>query len=203
MLIKYDQAFGNHILGIDEAGRGPLAGPVVSACVYWKKYSDQIPINDSKQLSAHKRQKIFDTLISIRNQDIFWGIGISSVKEIDTINILEATKLSMKRAYKNCLKKIRVIPSTTLIDGDKTFETNNEKLIPIIKGDQKSQVIATASIIAKVLRDKIMDSLHIMHPAYQWAQNKGYGTKKHLEGIKQFGITPYHRITFKPISQYA
>ena len=181
------------VAGVDEVGRGPLVGPVVCACVILPKDYFNEQINDSKKISEKKREKLYDTIM----QDaISVGIGMSSEKVIDEINILEATKLAMKEAIKNS----KVKPEHVLIDAVKL-----DIDIPstsIIKGDAKSQSIAAASIIAKVTRDRMMDELDKKYPQYLFKKNKGYGTKAHIEAIRQYGIIPEHRKTFAPCSEY-
>jgi ribonuclease HII len=181
------------VAGVDEVGRGPLVGPVVCACVILPKdyYNEQI--NDSKKISEKKREKLFEI---IKENAISIGIGISSEKKIDEINILEATKRAMKEAINNS----KIKPEHVLIDAVKL-----DIDIPstsIIKGDAKSQSIAAASIIAKVTRDKMMDELDEKHPEYQFKKNKGYGTKAHIEAIRKYGIIDEHRKTFAPCSEY-
>lgn len=179
--------------GVDEVGRGPLVGPVVCACVILPKDYYNEEINDSKKISEKKREKLFDTIMS---NAISVGIGISSEKVIDEVNILEATKLAMKEAISKCSIK----PEHVLIDAVKL-----DIDIPstsIIKGDAKSQSIAAASIIAKVTRDRMMDELDLKYPMYLFKKNKGYGTKAHIEAIRKYGIIDEHRKTFAPCSEY-
>ena len=179
--------------GVDEVGRGPLVGPVVCACVILPKDYYNEEINDSKKISEKKREKLFDTIM---NDAVGVGIGISSEKVIDEINILEATKLAMKEAINKCSVK----PEHVLIDAVKL-----DIDIPstsIIKGDAKSQSIAAASIIAKVTRDRMMDELDKKYPEYLFKKNKGYGTKAHIEAIRTYGIIDEHRKTFAPCSEY-
>lgn len=181
------------VAGVDEVGRGPLVGPVVCACVILPKDYFNEQINDSKKISEKKREKLYDTIMQ---EAISIGIGMSSEKVIDEINILEATKLAMKEAIKNS----KVKPEHVLIDAVKL-----DIDIPstsIIKGDAKSQSIAAASIIAKVTRDRMMDELDKKYPQYLFKKNKGYGTKAHIEAIRQHGIIPEHRKTFAPCSEY-
>ena len=188
----YDEGFYN-ICGVDEVGRGPLVGPVVCACVVLPKDYYNEEINDSKKISEKKRERLFDTIM---NDAIGVGIGISSEKIIDEVNILEATKLAMKEAINKCSVK----PEHVLIDAVKL-----DVDIPstsIIKGDAKSISIAAASVIAKVTRDRMMYDLDKKYPMYELASNKGYGTKKHIEAIKKYGITKFHRLSFKPVSEY-
>ena len=185
----------NNICGIDEVGRGCLAGPVYSAAVVLDQNTnfeskDFSQINDSKKLSEKKREKLFDYIIDISK----FGIGICTVEEIDHLGIQEAVKVSMKRA----VESLEIQPDHLLID--------NMKLdldIPqtsIIKGDQISKSISSASIIAKVSRDNLMkNQISNNYPMYKFEKNKGYGTKEHMDAIKNFGITKQHRKSFEPI----
>ena len=185
----------NNICGIDEVGRGCLAGPVYSAAVVLDQNTnfeskDFNQINDSKKLSEKKREKLFDYIIDISK----FGIGICTVEEIDHLGIQEAVKVSMKRA----VESLEIQPDHLLID--------NMKLdldIPqtsIIKGDQISKSISSASIIAKVSRDNLMkNQISNNYPMYKFEKNKGYGTKEHMDAIKTFGITKQHRKSFEPI----
>lgn len=178
-----------NIAGIDEAGRGPLIGPVVAACVILDLNLDFFGINDSKKLSAKQRENFYNLII---NNSISYGIGIASHDEIDNINILNATKLAMKRAIENMTNQR---PYHLLIDAVKL----NDIDIPqtsIIKGDSKSVSIAAASILAKVTRDRIMKDIHNEYPEYGFDKNMGYGTPEHYAGMKSFGITPFHRKSF-------
>lgn len=177
------------IVGIDEAGRGPLAGPVVASAVYLPTLIEGLA--DSKKLSSKKRELLFYKIQEYGKI----GIGIASVIEIEQINILQATMLAMQRAYENLL----ITADLILVDGNKTPDIKNIEIQAIIDGDNLISEISAASIIAKVTRDKIMQDLSIEFPQYGWQENAGYGTKKHLEAIKRFGITIHHRTTFAPI----
>ncbi|ARJ51688.1 ribonuclease HII [Staphylococcus lutrae] len=179
------------ICGIDEVGRGPLAGPVVASAVILQAQHQFIGINDSKQLSSAKRIAL-DAQLKAHVLD--WQIGMASPEEIDTFNIYEATKLAMYRA----VQKLRLKPTHYLIDA-MTLEGLNAPQQAIIKGDAKSVSIAAASIIAKVYRDQLMVDYDQQYPGYDFSQNAGYGTKNHLEGLKIHGITPIHRRSFEPI----
>ena len=179
------------IAGVDEVGRGPLVGPVVTAAVILPKDFYDERINDSKKLSEKKRELLYSV---IYENAISIGIGISSNEVIDEINILEATKKAMKEAINN----LSVKPEHVLIDAVKL--DINIPSTSIIKGDAKSQSIAAASIIAKVTRDRMMVELDKLHPEYDFKHNKGYGTKKHIEAIYKYGILKEHRKTFAPIS---
>ena len=180
-----------YIGGVDEVGRGPLVGPVVTACVILPEHFFDERINDSKKLSEKKREELYDVIM---NNALSIGIGESSNEVIDEINILEATKRAMKEAINNCSIK----PEHVLIDAVKL-----DIDIPstsIIKGDAKSQSIAAASIIAKVTRDRMMYELDKKHPEYGFSSNKGYGTKKHIEALYKYGVLKEHRKTFEPVS---
>jgi len=176
--------------GVDEVGRGCLAGPVVSAAVILKKGIDLKLLKDSKKISFKRRGEISE---HIKNNSYF-AIGVASVEEILNLNILQASLLSMKRA----IGKLAVKPSLTLIDGNfAPAGLRNYKTI--INGDEKIKVISAASIIAKVYRDRFMIRLSEKFSNYAWEKNFGYGTKAHLEGLKKFGVTSHHRKGFKPV----
>ena len=176
--------------GVDEVGRGCLAGPVVSAAVIFRKGIDLSLLKDSKKISFNKRERISEHI----KYNSYYSIGVASVNEILNLNILQASLLSMKRAIEHLPLK----PGLTLIDGSfapkglKNYKT-------IINGDEKIKVISAASIIAKVFRDKLMIKLAEEFSNYAWERNFGYGTKAHLEGLKKFGITSHHRKRFKPV----
>jgi len=176
------------IAGIDEAGRGPLAGPVVAACVALPKGLLIEGVNDSKKLSEAKREQIYEIIME---KALSVGIGIVDEKTIDEINILNATKLAMK----NSIMQMKVKPDFLLIDAVKLDDIDIPQL-PIIKGDSLSLSIAAASIVAKVTRDRIMFEYDKKHPEYGFKKHKGYGTKLHIEAIKNYGICPIHRIGF-------
>ncbi len=176
------------IAGVDEAGRGPLAGPVVAAAVIFDNNFFLEEVNDSKKLTETAREKLFPEII---NNAKAYGIGIVWQNEIDRINILQAALKAMKIAVSN----LSIKPDLALIDGNKTFFSEIVTK-PVIKGDSKSFAIAAASIIAKVTRDKIMIEAAVKHPEYGWERNKGYGTKEHIAAIKKYGITKYHRKSF-------
>jgi ribonuclease HII len=176
------------IAGIDEAGRGPLAGPVVAASVVFSPHVFIKGVNDSKKLSPGKREELFEI---IKEKALCWEYFIVEHEEIDRINILHATLKAMKNSAEN----LKVKPDLILIDGNKIFYSEIPAL-PVVDGDEKSFCIAAASIIAKVTRDKIMCSLAEKYPQYCWDKNKGYGTKEHINAVKIFGPSPYHRKTF-------
>jgi ribonuclease HII len=190
------------VAGIDEAGRGPLAGPVVAACVILDRgdFSDgnNCEINDSKKLSKLRRKKIF---FELKNKAKF-GVGIVDEKIIDEINILEATKLAMFRAYLDLQKKYKISPQIILVDGNFIpFKKQGKisEILAIVKGDQKSFSIAAASIIAKETRDQIMCDLDQKYPQYGFAKHAGYPTQFHREKIREHGICEFHRKSFEPI----
>jgi ribonuclease HII len=186
------------ICGIDEAGRGPLAGSVVACCYLMNRDLNIAEINDSKKLSKKTRQNIFQNIRLVEK----YGLGIVNEEIIDRINILQATKLAMKMAYQDFCQKYQIYPKIILVDGNVSpFEICDEieKIIPIVKGDQKSMTIATASIIAKESRDEIMQKYHDKYPHYGFNKHYGYPTKLHLEKINQYGICKIHRKSFEPI----
>ncbi len=183
----------NFIAGVDEVGRGPLVGPVVASCVVLPEHFNLEGLTDSKKLSEKKREYFYD---EIMKQALGVGIGIISEKVIDEVNIYEATKMAMKEAINNCSCKVEHI----LIDAmklDIDIPTTS-----IIKGDLKSITISAASVIAKVTRDRLLDELDKKYPMYDFKNNKGYPTKKHLEAIKKYGIIDEHRKSFGPVSEY-
>jgi len=180
------------IAGIDEVGRGPLAGPVVAAAVILPDDFQILGIDDSKKLSETKREELYEL---IRSTAVSIGVGIIEAEEIDTINIYEATKKAMYVA----LNELHISPDFLLVDAMKlTTPIPSEA---IIKGDSKSISIAAASIIAKVTRDRMMKELAQSFPEYRFEQNMGYGTKEHIEALQLYGATPYHRRSFAPIKE--
>ena len=179
--------------GVDEVGRGSLIGPVYAAAVILNKKINKKLLKDSKIISKDKRKSLSKYI----KRNSIWAIGKASVKEIDKINILQASLLAMTRAIKKLKKK----PTQVLIDGNKVPDLKNYNLKAVIKGDQKVTSISAASIIAKVARDKFITTLAINNKGYGWEQNFGYGTKQHLKAIKKFGVTNHHRRTFSPISR--
>ena len=181
------------IAGVDEVGRGSLIGPVYAAAVILHKSINKKLLKDSKSLTKSKRE----ILSKYIRENSVWSIGRASVKEIEKINILQASLLAMKRAIKKLKKK----PTLILIDGNKLPKIKNCNLRSIIKGDQKIPSISAASIIAKVARDKMITNLGKKFKGYYWDQNYGYGTKQHLKAIKSLGITNHHRKTFSPINK--
>lgn len=178
-----------YIAGIDEAGRGPLAGPVVAGAVILPKNCLLEGVNDSKKISEKKREKLYDDIVQ---NAIAWGVGIVDNHVIDEINILEATRKAMHEA----ISKLKISPDYILIDAEKKVDTNGIPYLPIIKGDALSISIAAASIVAKVTRDRMMREYDKVFPAYGFEKHKGYGTKAHVEAIRQNGICMIHRKTF-------
>lgn len=180
------------ICGVDEAGRGPLAGPVVAAAVILQKGRIPKGLNDSKQLSEPDREALFPRIMEMA---VAVGVGQASVEEIDLLNIRMATHQAMARAVRN----LAVAAEYALVDG------NDAPALPckcdtLVEGDARSVSIAAASIIAKVTRDRLMRALHDDHPGYNWASNKGYGTRDHYAGLKTHGVTGHHRRSFGPIA---
>ena len=183
------------LFGIDEAGRGPLAGPVVACACYIDEslYPNFDDVNDSKKLTHKKREEIFARM---KELGVLFGVGFASAREIDELNILQATFLAMRRAA----QKFHNVPgAVALIDGPHVVRDLSLRQYAVVDGDAKSLNIAAASIVAKVLRDRYMDQLDKLYPAYGFASHKGYGTAKHIAAIKQYGPCPEHRKTFAPI----
>lgn len=186
----------NFLIGVDEAGRGPLAGPVVACACFIppsiiQHFND---VNDSKKLTEHKREELFARLTN--NPGVIYGVGFATALEIDQLNILQATFLAMRRAAQ---KFLNMPDSCALIDGPYTVPGLSLKQAPIIDGDAKSMVIAAASVIAKVTRDHYMNVLDTIYPGYGFAGHKGYGTAKHLQALRELGPCPQHRRTFGPV----
>jgi len=184
------QKFGSRIAGIDEAGRGPWAGPVVSAAVILNQSCVLEGLNDSKKLSARNRDRLFDKILECSEV----GIGIGDVSRIDSDNILRTTLWSMSQA----VAELSVSPDAALVDGNKCPELNCP-VEAIVKGDGRSLSVAAASIVAKVTRDRIMVKLAQANPGYGWERNKGYGTAEHQQAINRLGVTAHHRHSFKPV----
>ncbi|MCF8264690.1 MAG: ribonuclease HII [Melioribacteraceae bacterium] len=176
------------LAGIDEAGRGPLAGPVVAACVVFDKNTSVSLINDSKKLPEKLREELFP---QITEKTISYGIGVVDNFEIDKINILQATFEAMKIA----LNQIDFVPDKILIDGNQLFD-KSKRFQSVVKGDSKSFSIAAASILAKVTRDRIMIEASEEFPNYNWNKNKGYATKEHINSIRKYGACRLHRLSF-------
>ncbi len=194
-----EQSIEGTVIGIDEVGRGPLAGPVVSCGVIYNSYEildTNIPITDSKKLTIKQRLELFKLFKQLKKKNILeYYLGLATVEEIDQINILEATKLSMKRV----IDRFNNPNTSIIIDGNIKLDYKNKNEKSVIGGDKISLSIATASIIAKIHRDRIMSILGNKYPHFGWKNNAGYGTKKHIDAIKEMGVTNCHRKTFEPI----
>ena len=183
---KYEHL--GYLCGIDEVGRGPLAGPVVACTVILPKDCDILYLNDSKQLTAKKREELYDVIME---KAISVGIGMAGPQRIDEINILQATYEAMRQAIGN----LKVVPQVLLNDAVTIPEVTIPQ-VPVIKGDTKSVSIAAASIVAKVTRDRLMVEYDAVLPEYEFASNKGYGTAAHIEALKKYGPSPIHRASF-------
>ena len=179
------------IAGVDEVGRGSLVGPVFAAAIILKKNVDKKKFKDSKQLTKDKRSFLEKYI----KKNCIWALGSASLKEIEKLNILNASLLAMKRA----IKKLKLKPTIVLIDGNRLPDLKRYNLKCIVKGDQKIPEISAASIIAKVARDKIITKMSKKFKKYAWDKNAGYGTGQHLKAIKKFGITKHHRKTYGPV----
>jgi ribonuclease HII len=178
--------------GVDEAGRGPLAGEVYAAAVILNPDDYIDGLRDSKKLSPKRRS---DLSIQIKRRALAWSVSFASVEEIDELNILNATLLAMKRAVEG----LDVSPEIALVDGNRAPSLKEIEVFTIIKGDQKEACISAASIIAKVARDERLIALDHMYPNWGFKRHKGYGTKIHIEAIRRYGVTPLHRKSFEPI----
>lgn len=176
------------VCGVDEVGRGPLAGPVFAAAVVLPENYSHPVLNDSKKLSEKKRDEVFDDIV---RDAVCYGVGTASEKEIDEINILNATFLAMKRA----VEALSVTPELAIIDGNKCPGTGIKE-VALVKGDAQCMSVAAASVIAKVSRDRYMLELDKKYPEYMFSKHKGYGTKLHYEKLKEFGISDVHRKSF-------
>jgi ribonuclease HII len=190
--IKANDKGYKFIAGVDEAGRGPLAGPVVAAAVILNRDTDIQGLDDSKKLSPKKREELYPKI-----QTMAHGVGVVSSEVIDKINILQATRMAMKLA----VEKLLITPNILLIDGNQKIESTIEQWA-IVKGDSKSISIAAASVLAKVTRDHIMAKYHNEYPQYEFSRHKGYGTKRHRYLIAEYGPCPIHRKTFRGVSEY-
>ena len=198
-----ESSLNKPVIGIDEVGRGPLAGPVVScACVFFNYLfspNELKILDDSKKLSRLKRKKAINFILQMqRNKKLNFALGFSSVEEIDSMNILKATILSMKRA----VNKLNLKKGSIIIDGNIKLKIKNYICKSVIRGDQLSTTIATASIIAKVHRDRYMMKIGRKFPYFNWNSNAGYGTAEHLQQIQLRGISNYHRKSFNPIKTF-
>lgn len=182
------------VAGVDEVGRGPLAGPVVAAAViFGAGFAGIRGVDDSKKLTAEKRAALFD---EIRARALCIGVGAASTKEIDRLNILRASHLAMRRA----LLRLRIQPQHVIVDGLPVPELG-EQCTAVVDGDARVHAVACASIVAKVVRDRAMHMLALHYPGYGWDSNAGYGTLEHRDAIGRIGLTPHHRRTFEPNSQ--
>ena len=197
-LFLFDKSYtGNIIIGTDEAGRGPGAGPVFAAAVHFPDMSAKIisqltDLNDSKQLSHKKREELYDII----KQNTLWAIHSATVEEIEKYNILQASLRTMRQACNDVILQINKKNIKVLVDGNKLIPQFNIEQEKLIKGDSRSASVAAASILAKVERDRFMQTLHIRFPQYHWDKNKGYLTKEHVDAIEKHGITPHHRKKF-------
>lgn len=197
MELEEVESFGGPVAGVDEAGRGPLAGPVVAAAVMLQEDDVCQPdrkllrqLNDSKVLSEAVREELYEVVVG----SFAWGVGVADVRRIDRCNILRATMWAMQRA----VAALPCPPSSVLIDGNRAPEMPCRSQT-VVKGDARCLSIAAASIVAKVTRDRMMREIAGSYPEFGFAKHKGYGTKEHLEAIQRFGVTPHHRRSFKPI----
>ncbi len=183
------------LCGIDEAGRGPLAGPVYAACAVLKNDNDIEYLNDSKKLTEKRREQIFEQIML--GETAWYGIGVATEKEIDEHNILQATYIAMRRAHTALLEQMKgeTLPQLALVDGNRDPILGADTMT-VVKGDGKSAAIAVASIIAKVSRDRYMLELAKEYPQYGFTKHKGYGTKLHYEALEEHGISPVHRCSF-------
>ncbi len=180
------------IAGVDEAGRGPLAGPVAAGCVIFKSDGPFPEADDSKKISEKKRELLFD---EITEKALSWGVGLSDSQLIDEVNILEATYIAMKRAVEEACSRIALKPEMVLIDHVRLPDFPYPQM-PITHGDALSVTIASASILAKVTRDRFMNEYALQYPEYGFEKHKGYGTKQHYDAIRTYGLTPIHRKSF-------
>ena len=187
--LDYHKQGRKYIAGIDEAGRGPLAGPVVVGCVIMPEDSFIEGVNDSKKVSEKKREKLYDEII---NNAISWSVAVIGWHEIDELNILNATK----KGVTECINNLETKPELILVDALKGIDTCNIPYVSMVKGDAKCYSISAASILAKVTRDRIMREWDEVYPQYGFAKHKGYGTKAHIEALKEYGPCPIHRKTF-------
>jgi len=200
---SFENSYGKIVAGLDEAGRGPWAGPVVAGAVVFKNQNCNplliAMLDDSKKLSPKKREKIYHMLFEEQKKGgLSIGIGRAEVEEIDRLNILNATFLAMNRAF----VQLNILPDMVLVDGNQTPKIINAPCKTLVKGDAKSCSIAAASIVAKVYRDNLMKELAKIYPYYGFEKNAGYGTKKHIEGLQKHGVTPVHRRSYKPIQEF-
>jgi ribonuclease HII len=190
-----EHALGGLVVGIDEAGRGPLAGPVIAAAVALDPARIPEGIDDSKLLGAAERRRVFDRIRASAR----FGLGASSVSEIDHLNILWATMLAMQRAYRSLARRLERRPDAVLVDGNRAPDLDCPT-VAVVDGDALSLSVAAASIVAKVARDRLMTALDRRYLGYGWATNRGYGTGEHRLGLLILGPTPHHRRSFSPLA---
>ena len=188
---KFETDLGCRVAGVDEVGRGPLAGPVTAAAVVLDPNNIPEGLNDSKKLSAKKRSVLYEQLLQCADV----SIAHASVAEIDEINILRASHLAMERA----ISGLATVPEHVLIDGNMIPQGLKFPATSLVKGDARSLSISAASIVAKMCRDRVLVDLAQQHPGYGWETNMGYGSKRHIEGLRNLGVTPHHRCSFKPV----
>ena len=188
---SFEMDIGGRVAGVDEVGRGPLAGPVTAAAVVLDVARIPVGLNDSKKLTARAREVLWAEIMICADV----SVAHASVEEIDRLNILRASHLAMERAVAG----LRVAPDHLLIDGNMIPRGVTLPATAVIKGDGRSQSIAAASIVAKICRDRIMVDLAQQHPGYGWHTNMGYGSKSHMAALQNLGVTPHHRRTFKPV----
>lgn len=200
-LVEFDRNIANNslvqVVGTDEAGRGPGAGDVFSAAVYFPMINDDLisdlsKLNDSKKLSEKTRDELYDVIV----ENTIWSVKSSSVEQIETLNILSASLLAMKLACEEVIENAGLENPFVLVDGNSLIRNFKYKQKWVKKGDSLSASIAAASIIAKVTRDRYMDELDMLYPKYDWKKNKGYLTKAHLDAVDKYGLTKYHRKSF-------
>jgi ribonuclease HII len=198
---SFASAPGDIVLGIDEAGRGCLAGPVAAACAWIGrgKFPPELlaRIDDSKKISENNREDIFDELCALPSDAFMFEYALAEAEEIDRINILQASLAAMKTAYEKLLPRLPRVPKAVLVDGNRAPEIPHSKTI--IGGDAKSYSIAAASIAAKVMKDRALGKIGLEYPQYGFANNKGYGTAAHLAALAEHGPCPYHRMTYAPV----
>ena len=187
------------VAGLDEAGRGPLAGPVVAACVVLPPDCEYRIFRDSKKTTEPEREALFQRL---HENGAVFALGLATPEEIDTLNILQASLLAMRRAVLDCADRLGRLPACLLVDGKFTVPDLDLHQEALVRGESKSASIAAASILAKVSRDRLMQQLHERHPQYNWAQNKGYPTPAHRAALARFGPCPEHRRTFRGVKEF-
>ncbi len=207
--LEFDNGFkAKFLCGLDEAGRGPLVGPVIAGCVHippeaLAKAPELLTLQDSKKLSKSRREVLFDLVTRF----CAYGVGQAGIEEIDDINILHASMNAMTRAWHDMMARRGVTqahlsafsPDLALIDGNRVPKDMPIAARAIVKGDAKSLCIAAASVVAKVTRDRLLEEIGRQYPAYQWHKNSGYGTADHLDAIAKYGATPHHRMSFAPL----